>query len=114
LNGQIDYHYPRPWFEHVKDYSLFLNFVLERCHQALVNLKWIAPKPTEEIITADRRVAVRMTEIALTRLKKAVESKGAILIIYILGNLSGSKSEMDDVVAIDKKLNIPMITGGWK
>lgn len=111
LNGQIEYHYPRPWFEHVKDYTLFLNFVLQRCHKALVNLKWINPKPTEEVIAADRRVAVLMTEIALTRLKKAVESKGAKLIIYILGNLSSPKNEMDDVVAIGKKLNIPMVTG---
>lgn len=111
LTGRTEYHYPRPWFEHIKDYSLFLNFVLERCHQASVNLKWVSAKPTEEVIATDRRVSAQMTEIALARLKKSVESRGAKLIVYILGNLSGPQNEMDAVVEICKRLNIQTISG---
>lgn len=120
VDGKVEYHYPRPWYERVKDYSLFLNFILERSRQAMLNLhlrhKYTS---TEDMVDAIGKkyppyaTSLKMTEEALKHIKQTADKHNAKLLVYILGRVDSIQNgmDMDDVWTICEKNGIPAITG---
>ncbi len=118
LQSKIEYHFPRPWYERAKDYSLFLDFIFRRIRQGLINAEIILPDgvPDHAIERQDKNyddfeMTCILSENVLKKMKLLAESHQAKLLVYILGDLNNTINKMDAIVAACKLNNIAIITG---
>ena len=118
LDNKIEYHYNSRWFKRIKDYSLFLSFVFERCRQGLLNLKLIKePEQAEgRMINEGRKfpeydMACKLTENAFKNIKTLTESRNAKLIVLVLGHVPGRNDGMSEIVNACERNNIAVVSG---
>ncbi len=87
-DGTMEYHYPRPWYEHVKDYSLFWSMLFTRMHNALQHFNKAKPDRDLTELAAEPEFkeeyarTLKATEQGITEIKKLAESRHAQLVIF--------------------------------
>lgn len=111
-DGSMEYHYPRPWYEHAKDYSLFWNMIFMRAHNTLLNLHMAKPDRDISEIAQDPAckeiydATLNTTQQALSEIKKLTESRHAQLAVFDADDFSPGVTYFPDVC---RRLNINYI-----
>ncbi len=113
LNDKIEYHYPRSWFEHVKEYSLFLNYIFGHGYTIALALNMAErDRPFEEIVADSANFnfknTIALTENALRKINETVEAHGAMLYVFDADRYEPGRTIFSELC---KKNNIAYITG---
>lgn len=113
LNGKIEYYYPRSWYEHIKEYSLFLNYIFGHGYTIALALNMAErDRPLEEIVADSAHFnfknSIALTENALQKINEVVKAHGAKLYVFDADHYSPGKTLFPELCS---KHNIAYISG---